>query len=219
MGFYADFIFRPGIFSVLLVSLGLLLFWFLPPFDHPALEIRSNSPPDPESSVSLRPQILKRPLHSRSTNIVVFVHYISRDFFPNDLHEYRILRLVLLRILGDPGAVSWAGRKGVTKVFKHWRAEELFRPCLKTFVASFLLWRRFARKIGSKSTLKSAKSPLPVDMRPSKSTLLFKSSINNHCSKKMGNAVQRTIHRESSEAIGHHKYLGHGVELSSDLNC
>ena len=124
MGFYADFIFRPRIFSVLLAFLGLLLFWFLPPFDHPALKIRSTSlpsPPRPESSVSLRPQIFKRPLHSRSTNLIVFVHYISTDFFPNDLYEYRILRLVLLRILGDPGAVSWAGRKGATKVFKHGR--------------------------------------------------------------------------------------------------
>ena len=37
-----------------------------------------------------------------------------------------------LHILGDPGAVSRAGLKGATKVFKHGRM------CLKTFVAPFL---------------------------------------------------------------------------------
>ena len=41
-------------------------------------------------------------------------------------------------------------------------------------------------------------------------------SINNPCSKKMGNTVQRTIHGEPLEAIDHHKYLG--VEISRDLN-
>ena len=93
--------------------------------------------------MSLRPQILKRSLHNRSTNLVVFVHYISRDFFPNDLHEYRILRLVLLRILGDPW-VSWGqlGREKRRDESFQARAEE----CLKTFVAPFLLWRRSTRK-------------------------------------------------------------------------
>ena len=82
---------------------------------------------------------------------------------------------------------------------------------------AFSFMETICPKICSKSSLKSAKSPLPVDIRPSKSTLLFKSSINNRYSKKLGNTVHRTIHRESSEAIDHHKYLG--VELSSDLNC
>ena len=41
-------------------------------------------------------------------------------------------------------------------------------------------------------------------------------SINNPCSKKMGNTLQRTIHGEPLEAVDHHKYLG--VEISRDLN-
>ena len=49
---------------------------------------------------------------------------------------------------------------------------------------AFSLMETICQKICSKSSLKSAKSPLPVDMRPPKSTLLFKSSTNNHCSKK-----------------------------------
>ena len=57
MGFYAGSIFRLGNFSVLSVSLGLLLFRLSPPFNHPALEIRSTPPrpppPDPEASESI----------------------------------------------------------------------------------------------------------------------------------------------------------------------
>ena len=41
-------------------------------------------------------------------------------------------------------------------------------------------------------------------------------SINNPCSKNMGNTVQRAIHGEPLEAVDHHKYLG--VEISRDLN-
>ena len=41
--------------------------------------------------------------------------------------------------------------------------------------------------------------------------------INNPCSIKMGNTVQRTIHGEPLEAVDQHKYLG--VEMSSNLNC
>ena len=97
------------------------------------------------------------------------------------------------------------------------RAEELFRPCLKTFVAPFLLWRRFARKFVQNHRSRAQKVQFQLTCVPQN-----RRCFSNHLStivvqKKMGNTVQRTIYRESSEAIGHHKYLG--VELSSDLNC
>ena len=134
MGFYADFIFRPGIFfSFVSIPGAFVVLIFACPWN-----TEYPPPPDLEASVSLTPQILKRPLQSRSTNLVVFVHYISRDFFPNDIHEYRVLRLALLRILGDPGAVSRAGRKGARKFSSTCGRAPLFRPCLKTFVAPFL---------------------------------------------------------------------------------
>ena len=41
--------------------------------------------------------------------------------------------------------------------------------------------------------------------------------INNPCSKKIVNTVQRTIHGEPLEAVDQHKYLE--AEISSDLNC
>ena len=95
---------------------------------------------------------------------------------------------------------------------------------IRLFASKFILLRVFSLieticpKICSKSSLKRAKSPLPVDARPSEWSLLFR----HHQSKivvpkKMGNTVQCTIHGEPLEAVDHHKFLG--VELSSDLNC
>ena len=59
-------------------------------------------------------------------------------------------------------------------------------PVLENVRRAFSLMETICPKICSKSSLKIPKSPIPVDMRPSKSTLLFKSSINNRCSKKNG---------------------------------